>query len=442
MSDARRGSSAGQAKGALSASEVKSPRSKAEARRIAYEGLHRARAARFPFPIEGRIPNFKGAEAAARKLRQLPAYQQARMLKVNPDAPQLPIRAMALADGKTLYLPSPRLRGAFLRIRPEDVPAGEERKAASLSHAHRYGREICLRELQEDLQKSPGIGLIVCGCVAVSPKGARAGKGEGYSDLEYALLRELGHSHIPVVTTVHPAQIIAGLEPEAHDLSVDYIITPDEVIETGSPYPKPEGIVWELLPPERLKEMPVLAELRKLRWETAAVPDVIAPGLDLLFVGLNPGRASAGEGHHFAGPGNHFWRLLHEAGFTPVQYRPDEERALLGHGLGITNLIARPSRGEDDLEWSEFVEGGAALRERVRRFRPRIVALLGKNVYRAYAGLRRSDDVAWGLQPRETVEGVKEFAAPNPSPRSTLPYAERLRLFQALRALLQQECGE
>lgn len=433
--------SAGRERGALSGSEVKRPPSKAEARRVAYEGLHRARAARFPFPIEGRIPNFKGAEAAARRLRQLLAYREARALKVNPDAPQLPVRAMALADGKTLYLPSPRLRGAFLRIRPEDVPHGEERRAASLSHAHRYGREIRLEELQEELQRGAGIDLIVCGSVAVSPQGARAGKGEGYSDLEYALLRELGHPPIPVATTVHPSQIVPGFEPEAHDLSVDYIITPDEAIETRTPFPKPERIDWELLPPERLEEMPVLSELRKLRWEAATVPDVIAPGLDLLFVGLNPGRASAGAGHHFAGPGNHFWRLLHEAGFTPVQYRPEEERALLGHGLGITNLVARPSRGEDDLDWSEFEEGGAALRERVRRMRPRIVALLGKNVYRAYAGLRRTGSVAWGLQPRETVEGVKEFAAPNPSPRSTLPYAERLRLFQELRALLRRECG-
>lgn len=412
---------------------------KGEARRIAYEGLHRARAARFPFPIEGRIPNFKGAEAAAKRLRELSIYQRARGLKVNPDAPQLPIRAMALADGKTLYLPSPRLRGAFLRISPQDVPAGEERKAASLSHAHRYGREITLKELQEAAATNAGIDLIVAGSVAVTRIGARAGKGEGYSDLEYALLRELGYPQIPVVTTVHPAQIVAGLEAEPHDLSVDYIITPDDVIETNTPYPKPEGIAWELLDKERLQAMPVLAELRQLRWESFTVGDLIAPGLDILFVGLNPGRASAGKGHHFAGPGNHFWRLLYEAGLTPVQLRPEEERLLLEHGLGITNVVSRPSRGEADLTWSELVAGGAALRERVGRFRPRVVALLGKNVYRAYAGLRRSDEVAWGLQPRETVEGVKEFAAPNPSSRSTLPYSKRLECFRALRALLPSE---
>lgn len=414
---------------------------KAEARRLAYEGLHRARAARFPFPIEGRIPNFTGAEAAAKRLRELPVYRKARALKVNPDAPQLPIRAMALADGKRLYVPSPRLRGAFLRIAPGAVPPGEERKAASLSHVQRYGEEITLRELQEAIERGDGIDLIVTGSVAVTRQGARAGKGEGYSDMEYAILRELGHSHVPVVTTVHRAQILPDFERQEHDLSVDYIVTPDEVIETRTPFPKPKGIDWERVGDDKLQAMPVLAELRKLRWEALTVDDLVAPGLDILFVGVNPGRASASKGHHFAGPGNHFWRLLHEAGMTPVQYRPDEERALLGHGLGITNVVSRSSRSEADLTWDELTAGGAALREKVAALRPRVVALLGKNVYRAYAGLGRSAAVAWGLQPRETVAGVKEFVAPNPSPRSTLPYAERLRCFVALRSLARREEG-
>src|SRR5690606_6125051 len=108
---------------------------KAEARARAYAALRAAKAARFPFPIEGRIPNFVGAEAAARRLRERPAYKAARAVKVNPDAPQLPVRAMVRQDGKTLYMPSPRLRGGFNRIRPEAVPAGEERRAASLSRS-------------------------------------------------------------------------------------------------------------------------------------------------------------------------------------------------------------------------------------------------------------------------------------------------------------------
>src|SRR5690606_12524744 len=150
----------------------------------------------------GRIPNFAGAERAARRLRELPVYQAARGVKVNPDAPQLPVRAMVLRDGKTLYMPSPRLRGAFVRIRPENVPPGEERRAASLSHCGRYGEEVTLKELAERIAAGePTIDLIVVGAAAVSRNGARAGKGEGYADMEYAILRELGLPPVPVVTT-------------------------------------------------------------------------------------------------------------------------------------------------------------------------------------------------------------------------------------------------
>lgn len=407
------------------------PLAKETARRLAYEGLHAARAARFPFPVEGRIPNYAGAEAAARRLRGLPVYRRAKTIKVNPDAPQLPVRAMALADGKTVVMPSPRLRGAFLCIDPAAVPRGEERRAASLSHCHRYGREITLAELATDK-----VDLVVAGSVAVTRDGARAGKGEGYADLEYAILRELGHPEVPVVTTVHPAQIVDSLAVEAHDLVLDYIVTPEEVLETRTPYPKPAGIDWAKLAEDALSAMPVLAELRKARWEKHTTPDIVAPGLHILFVGINPGRASAALGHNFAGPGNHFWRLLYDAGLTPRVYKPEEERRLLSHGLGITNVVRRATQGEADVTWDEMAAGGRELRARVRELRPRVLALLGKNVYRAYAGLGRSANVEWGLQPRETVAGVPEFVAPNPSARSTIPYEKRLALFTELARLV------
>lgn len=419
--------------GGVPAAAGGSSHDKEAARRLVYRRLREAGAARFPFPIEGRIPNFRGAEAAAARLRALPVYQQARALKVNPDAPQQPVRAMALADGKTVYMPTPRLRGAFLRIRPEDVPRGEERRAASLRYAAEYGTEVTLDELRPD--RAP-IDLVVAGAVAVTRDGARAGKGEGYADFEYALLRELGHPQLPVVTTVHPLQIVDALPAEPHDLSLDFIITPDEVIETRTPYPKPRGIDWDRIGDEELAAMPVLAELRALLWERMGVPDVLAPGLAAVFVGLNPGRASASHGHHFAGPGNHFWRLLHEAGLTPRRLRPEEDRLLPAFGLGVTNIVARASRGEADLRWEELVAGGEALRAKIARVRPRLVVLLGKQVYRAYAGLPRSAPVEWGPQPRETVPGVGEFVAPNPSPRSTVPYDLRLELFRQVRDLV------
>lgn len=408
---------------------------KAEARRLAYEGLKSARAARFPFPIEGRIPNFVGAEAAARRLAELSIYKEARAVKVNPDAPQLPVRAMVLRDGKTLYMPSPRLRGAFIRIDPDRVPRGEERKAASLSHCAKYGEELDLVSLGQSATTRSPIDLIIAGSVAVTRDGARAGKGEGYADLEYAILQELALPHLPVVTTVHPAQIVSGMEVDAHDLSLDYILTPEETIVTGSPHPKPAGIAWERLSRGDLEAMPVLAELRKVKWESLSVPEIVAPGLHILFVGINPGRKSASAGHNFAGPGNHFWRLLHDAGLTPRVYAPSEERLLLNHRIGILNVVSRATRGESDLSWDELETGGAELRKKVESYKPRVLGLLGKNVYRAYAGLKRSAPVEWGLQPRETVAGVKEFVAPNPSARSTIPYPTRLALFLALRDL-------
>ena len=153
----------------------------------------------------------------------------------------------------------------------------------------------------------------------------------------------------------------------------------------------------------------------------------------MLFVGINPGRKSAAEGHNFAGPGNHFWRLLHEAGWTPRRYEPHEEEQLLSHGIGITNVVSRASRGEADLTWDDLVTGGLKLRETIEGLRPRIVALLGKNVYRAYAGLRRSAPVEWGRQAHPVVDGVVDFVSPNPSARSTISYEQRLALFRAMR---------
>ncbi|MFS8665483.1 MAG: hypothetical protein LOD84_07380, partial [Limnochordales bacterium] len=378
-----------------------------------------------------------GAEAAARRLRELDESQAARGVKVNPDAPQLPVRAMVLRDGKTLFMPSPRLRGAFLRIRPQRVPPGQERRAASLSHAADYGEELSLKDLAAIMAAGdePPIGLIVVGSAAVAPTGARAGKGEGYADMEYAILQELGLPHVPVATTVHPAQIVPDIAVDAHDLPVDYIITPAETIATRTRLPKPGRIAWELLQPDDLKAMPVLQELRELKWEELSTRDLLAPGLRVLFVGINPGKRSAAAGRNFAGPGNHFWRLLHEAGFTPRRLAPHEEDQLLQYGVGITNIVSRASRGEHELTWDELAQGAEALRGKVRRFRPRAVALLGKNVYRAYAGLRRSAPVAWGVQPVPVVDGVIDFVAPNPSARSTIPYQVRLELFRALARL-------
>jgi TDG/mug DNA glycosylase family protein len=138
---------------------------------------------------------------------------------------------------------------------------------------------------------------------------------------------------------------------------------------------------------------------------------VLAPGLRVLFVGINPGLYSAATGHHFARPGNRFWPALHRAGFTPRLLHPSEQAELLRNGYGITNLVNRGTATADELAPAEFVAGRRRLAAKVRRFRPRIVAFLGVGAYCHAFGLRHAPV---GPQP-ETFEGVRVWVLPNPS---------------------------
>ncbi|MBI4161452.1 MAG: 5-formyltetrahydrofolate cyclo-ligase [Acidobacteria bacterium] len=211
--------------------------------------------ARFPFPPHGRIPNFAGAREAAARLFQDPCWTTARRIKVNPDAPQRPVRELALRLGITIFVPTPRLRGGFVRFDPRKIPPAELSRAASLTRGRRWGEEVPLREL-------PEMEAIVAGSVAVTRDGRRCGKGEGYSDLEYAILRELGHPPVPVATTVHSLQVVGSFPRDPNDLPLALILTPEETIPVENPFPPPNGIDWTLLPPDRLREMPILRELK------------------------------------------------------------------------------------------------------------------------------------------------------------------------------------
>jgi TDG/mug DNA glycosylase family protein len=141
------------------------------------------------------------------------------------------------------------------------------------------------------------------------------------------------------------------------------------------------------------------------------IPDVIAPDLDVLFCGINPGLWSAATGHHFARPGNRFWPALHRGGFTPRELRPDEQEMLLGYGLGITNLVERGSARADELTADELVAGGAVLDAKVREYRPRWLAVVGVGAYRAAFGQRTAKV---GAQP-ERIGGAPVWVLPNPS---------------------------
>ena len=141
------------------------------------------------------------------------------------------------------------------------------------------------------------------------------------------------------------------------------------------------------------------------------IPDVLAPDLRVLFCGINPGLWSGATGHHFARPGNRFWPALFRSGFTPRLLRPDEPDELLGLGLGITNVVSRTTAKADELTKEELRDGGRALAERVARYRPRILAVLGLGAYRTAFDRPRT---TVGRQP-DALGTTDVWVLPNPS---------------------------
>ncbi|MBN6189182.1 G/U mismatch-specific DNA glycosylase [Aneurinibacillus sp. BA2021] len=164
------------------------------------------------------------------------------------------------------------------------------------------------------------------------------------------------------------------------------------------------------------------------------IPDHLRENLDVLFVGFNPSLRSGEVGHHYANPHNRFWTILHEAGFTPRKYRPEEDRDLLALGYGFTNIVARPTRGAEDITKEEYREGREILKEKIRRFTPRAVCFVGKGVYQEYSG-RRS--VSWGMQPDPVVPGMVEFVAPSSSGLVRMKLEEIVAIFRELREWVQ-----
>jgi TDG/mug DNA glycosylase family protein len=176
---------------------------------------------------------------------------------------------------------------------------------------------------------------------------------------------------------------------------------------------------------------PSKADLEAARGRT--VPDVLAAGLDVVFVGINPGLWSGAVGHHFARPGNRFWKALHRSGFTDRELSPHEEAELLAFGLGVTNLVARSTATAAELSAGEMREGARSLAERLAPLRPRVVAVLGIGAYRTAFDRRRA---SLGPQ-QEPLGGSRLWLLPNPSGLNAhYQLADLAQRFAQLRAAL------
>nr|XP_015223832.1 PREDICTED: methenyltetrahydrofolate synthase domain-containing protein isoform X4 [Lepisosteus oculatus] len=241
--------------------------------------------ANFPRPVHHRIPNFKGAYRSCDQLASLGVLQHASEVKVDPDKPLEGARLAVLQAGKTLLVPTPRLRtGLFNRIVPPQRATKEDLRICSTSQG------VKQYSVPVGLDAKVHVDLVVVGSVAVSEKGYRIGKGEGFADMEYAMMVSMGavNDSTIIVTVVHDCQVVDLPEElvEGHDLTVDYILTPSRVIKTGCSRPKPQGIFWAKLDSDMLDKIPILKKLRYMEQKA---------GKDVTLKKMLSGTAALGE---------------------------------------------------------------------------------------------------------------------------------------------------
>lgn len=211
----------------------------------------------------GHIPNFQGADLAAETLKTFPLWQQSQTIKCNPDSPHIPVRLAALQAGKRVYMAVPKLTNlrCFVELNPTELKAKgiPLEEAAIAKKALIHGKLVSFAEMQP-------IDLVTVGCVAVTREGGRTGKGAGFADLELAMLQEFNliQSTTPIITTVHPLQIVDRdrLPLEPHDWPLDYIITPTAIIPTQTTHPRPTGLDWQVIRSEQYQKIPILKTLK------------------------------------------------------------------------------------------------------------------------------------------------------------------------------------
>ncbi|WP_333816011.1 5-formyltetrahydrofolate cyclo-ligase [Tabrizicola sp.] len=216
-------------------------------------------------PVWSRISNWVGAEDAAKRLSDLEIWKRAKVVKCNPDPPQIPVRLRALYDGKKLYMPVPEFGTGELPWVLLD-PVKLERDgvqfelAATSQGAVNVGQKLGFEDMEP-------LDIAVCGCVAVTRAGGRTGKGGGFADLELGLFRDLGKitDETPIVTTVHSSMVVEDdrLPVMAHDSLLNWIVTEKEVIETRPSGKQPGGVVWDLVQPDQLADIWFLPALKE-----------------------------------------------------------------------------------------------------------------------------------------------------------------------------------
>ena len=215
-------------------------------------------------PAFDRIPNFVGADTAAKRLGELEEWKRARVVKCNPDPPQIPVRLRALYDGKLLFAPVPHLTKGFpyLRIDPEKLAAkGVDFETAATAQGFlQHGEPIGFEDM-------PPLDFCVVGCVAVTRAGGRTGKGAGFADLEHGIFRELGKTtaDTPIASTVHSTQVVenARVVMEPHNNTLTFIATENELIRTGARQSLIAGVDWPRVRADQFADIPFLSELRR-----------------------------------------------------------------------------------------------------------------------------------------------------------------------------------
>lgn len=215
-----------------------------------------------PRPVHNRIPNFVGAELTAKQVETLPEFREAKWIKINPDSPQKPVRVATLRAGKMLLVPQPRLRtGFFSVLNPNLIGPQKYSYACTQQGVVEFGQQI-------DLEAKIKVDMVIIGSVAVNPaNGARIGKGEGFAELEYGMLRMMGaiDDDTPVVSCIHDCQLVDDIPSErmlCHDVPVDIICTPTRTIRVPRVLPKPVGIYWDKLSPQKLASIRILQVLK------------------------------------------------------------------------------------------------------------------------------------------------------------------------------------